>query len=148
MNEYSKFVEVLCKSQNVLVSLMHIASASGKIILWKNDYWFPVCEALPCWILPQLIFERVFLPFLEQNKFKTIKLGFVCSNVVVHIASCKPQFSKIFTLCFISVVKLELWVAMKIILWATITTTWRTILQDCIIRKIEDNCSLTILKMY
>lgn len=41
---------------------------------------------------------------------------------------------------FIRVLKLELCISNEIILWLVVTTTWGTIFQHCIIRKVENHC--------
>jgi hypothetical protein len=46
---------------------------------------------------------------------------------------------QIFTLCFMTVVKLQLW-SSKIILWSGVTITWGIVLKGYNIRKVESYC--------
>jgi len=54
-----------------------------------------------------------------------------------------PAF-QIFTLQFITVVKLQLWSSNEIIFWLKVTRTWRTVLKGPSIRKVGNHWSKTI----
>lgn len=70
-------------------------------------------------------------------------MNYYLTGVVYQISS----ISDIYILWFITVPKLQLWSSNEN-LWLGATTTWGTILQHCIIRKVENHCAKGALSYF